>query len=69
MGNKIEIGDNNKISKTNIAGNNINKVDPQKNRLWKWFLKHLETILVAIISGATSAFVSWLITYLVLRLP
>ena len=68
MGNNINIGDNNKIKETNIAGNNVNVSNQKdKNRFWKWGLKHFEAIIAAIISGATSAFVAWLITYFCLK--
>lgn len=68
MGNKINIGDNNGIKETNIAGNDVNVSNENgKNKLWLWILKHLESIISAAISGAVSAFVAWLITYLCLK--
>ena len=64
MGNNINIGNDNKIKDANIAGNNVNvSASNNKNKFWKWVLKHFEAIIAAIISGATSAFVAWLITY------
>ena len=68
MGNRIDIGDNNKLNNTNISGNDVVIEEQRKgNKFWKWFLKHLESIVTAIISGAVCAFVTWLITYLCLK--
>lgn len=68
MGNKINIGNNNRMKDTNIAGNNvIISKEGKKNNFWLWVLKHLEAIISAVISGAVSALVAWLITYLCLK--
>lgn len=68
MGNRINIGNNNSLKGTNIAGNDINNPEPEKNnKFLLWLLKHLDAIITAIISGAVSAFVAWLITYLCLK--
>ncbi len=68
MGNRIDIGNNNSLKETNIAGNDINNSKPDKdNKILAWFLKHLDAIITAIISGAVSAFVSWIITYSCLK--
>lgn len=68
MGNKINIGNNNRMEDTNIAGNNIIiSKEGKKNNFWMWILKHLEAIVSAVISGAVSALVAWFITYLCLK--
>ena len=68
MGNRIDIGSNNKIKGSNISGNDTTIIKEDKKRTFiSWFLKHLGTIITAIISGAVSAFVAWLITYLCLK--
>ena len=68
MGNRIEIGDNNQLKDTNIAGNNVSLPEPKnKKSIWNWVLRHIEAIIAAIISGAVSALVSWLITYFCFR--
>lgn len=66
--NKISIGNNNSFKNTNIAGGDIATTDSKaKNKFWCWVLKHLDAVITAVISGAVSAFVSWLITYLCLK--
>ena len=67
MGSKIRIGDNNNMEKTNIVGGDVYNTERKSNGFWLWVLKHAETIVTAIISGAVSAAVSWFITYLCLK--
>lgn len=69
MGNKVKIGDSNKINDTIVAGGNveIKKEDSNQESFLKLVGKHLEAIISAAISGAVSAIVAALITYFIMK--
>lgn len=66
--NKVKIGNDNSLKNTNFAGGDINVTSSEtKNSFWRCVLKHIDAIITAIISGAVSAFIAWLVTYLCLK--
>lgn len=68
MGNKVNLGNSNKIKESTIAGGDVTIKQQENEKKFKcWLRKHLEVIISAIISGAVSAFVAWLITYLITK--